>query len=136
MARLFRVIVPVSDIERAARFYAEVLDDQGARISPGRHYFDCDGVILACYDPEADGDDGVAVPLTEPIYLAVPDLDRTFARAAAAGATFSGDEVPDVGPLGAIAVRPWGERSFYATDPFGNPLCFVAAGTEFTGGPD
>jgi len=30
-------------------------------------------------------------------------------------------------------VRPWGERSFYAHDPFGNPLCFVDATTIFTG---
>jgi len=29
--------------------------------------------------------------------------------------------------------RPWGERSFYAVDPFGNPLCFVDQKTLFTG---
>jgi hypothetical protein len=43
------------------------------------------------------------------------------------------DVVPDVGPLGKIAQRPWGERSFYAADPFGNPLCFVARDSVFTG---
>jgi hypothetical protein len=32
-----------------------------------------------------------------------------------------------------VAVRPWGERSFYADDPFGNGLCFVDAQTVFTG---
>jgi hypothetical protein len=36
-------------------------------------------------------------------------------------------------PMGRIAVRPWGERSFYLHDPFGNPLCFVDARTLFTG---
>jgi hypothetical protein len=30
-------------------------------------------------------------------------------------------------------VRPWGEESFYVTDPFGNRLCFVRTGTTFTG---
>ncbi len=39
-ARLFRVILPVADIEAAAAFYATLLDDAGMRVSPGRHYFD------------------------------------------------------------------------------------------------
>jgi hypothetical protein len=34
---------------------------------------------------------------------------------------------------GDINVRPWGERSFYADDPWGNPLCFVEAGTVYAG---
>ena len=37
--------------------------------------------------------------------------------------------------MGQIATRPWGERSFYVHDPFGNPLCFVDAGSLFTGPP-
>jgi len=133
MAHLFRVILPVADIERAARFYERVLGDSGERISPGRHYFHCEGTILACYDPKADGDGYEAKPLPEPIYLAVDDLEAAFANAAEGGASFSPDVVPDVGPLGKIAQRPWGERSFYSADPFGNPLCFVARDSAFTG---
>lgn len=133
MARLFRVILPVSDIDRAAAFYATLLGSAGARVSPGRHYFDCEGTILACYDPEADGDSGPATPLPEPIYFAVDDLEGTYERAQRAGASFPDAAPPDVGPLGQIAQRPWGERSFYATDPFGNPVCFVARSTTFTG---
>jgi uncharacterized glyoxalase superfamily protein PhnB len=34
--------------------------------------------------------------------------------------------------MGQIANRPWGERSFYLRDPFGNPLCFVDETTVFT----
>ena len=133
MAHLFRVIVPVADIERAARFYASVLGNPGQRVSPGRHYFQCEGTILACYDPKADGDGYDAKPLPEPLYLAVDDLEATYASATEAGASFSPDVVPDVGPLGKIARRPWGERSFYSADPFGNPLCFVARASVFTG---
>lgn len=133
MAKLFRVMVPVVDIEKAARFYGAVLESSGARVSPGRHYFECEGTILACYDPRADGDAYDATPLTEPLYLAVSDLEACFQRARAAGATFSTDVVPEVGPLGAIATRPWGERSFYASDPSGNPLCFVSRDSVFTG---
>ena len=74
MAHLFRVILPVGDIEVAESFFATVLGSTGQRISPGRHYFDCDGTILACYDPTADGDGYTATPNPEPIYLAVSDL--------------------------------------------------------------
>lgn len=32
-----------------------------------------------------------------------------------------------------IATMPWGEKMFYAKDPFGNPISFVDASTVFTG---
>jgi catechol 2,3-dioxygenase-like lactoylglutathione lyase family enzyme len=131
--KLFRVIVPVADIGRAERFYATVLGSDGHRVSPGRHYFDCEGTILACYDPVADGDAVRPLPIPEPVYFAVDDLDATYTRAREAGAVMPDDDVPGVGPLGHIAVRPWGERSFYASDPFGNPLCFVSRVSAFTG---
>lgn len=133
MAKLFRVILPVSDIGRAARFYEIVLGNAGQRVSPGRHYFDCEGVVLACYDPMEDGDGYEAKPIPEPVYLAVDDLQATFHNAKKAGASLSPAVVPDVGPLGEIAERPWGERSFYASDPFGNPLYFVSRESVFTG---
>jgi len=133
MAHLFRVIVPVGSTEVAARFYREVLGVDGRNVSPGRIYFNCEGTILACYDPRADGDGYDATPLQEPIYIAVDDLEATFANAKAAGASLSAEVIPDVGPLGQIARRPWGERSFYAKDPFGNPLCFVSRESAFTG---
>jgi catechol 2,3-dioxygenase-like lactoylglutathione lyase family enzyme len=69
MARLYRVLVPVSDIEAARRFYEPVLGAPGKRVSPGRHYFDCEGTILACSDPQADGDGYAAKPNPEPLYL-------------------------------------------------------------------
>ena len=39
----------------------------------------------------------------------------------------------DGAPMGAVATRPWGERSFYARDPFGNGICFVDRESVFTG---
>lgn len=106
--RLFRVILPVPDIEAAAAFYGAWLGMPGRRVSPGRHYFDCGGTILACFDPRADGDAFDAGPNPDHVYFAVDDLEATRAR-------------------------PWGERSFYARDPFDNPICFVDAHTIFTG---
>jgi catechol 2,3-dioxygenase-like lactoylglutathione lyase family enzyme len=133
---LFRVIVPVSDIERAALFYSALLGAAGSRVSPGRHYFECEGTILACYDPQADGDGRDAKPLPEPIYFAVDDLEAIYDKCRDSGASFSSAVVPGAGPLGRIARRPWGERSFYAADPFGNPLCFVSRDSVFTGPTD
>lgn len=122
--KLFRVILPVTDIEEAARFYEQLLDLPGERVSAGRHYFDCDGTILACFDPRADGDPWDAQPNPEHMYFAVSNLEATWERARKAGCGKLDDEV---------MARPWGERSFYATDPFGNKICFVEAETEFTG---
>ncbi len=110
-----------------------MLRAEGRRISPGRHYFDCEGTILACFDPQADGDGYDPTPLPEPLYLAVSDLASTYETCQKAGARFLEEAPPDIGPLGRIAKRPWGEESFYAADPFGNPLCFVTRETMFTG---
>ena len=133
MARLYRVILPVSDIEAAAKFYAAIFGAPGKRVSPGRHYFDCEGTILACYDPIADGDKHQARPNPDHIYLAVDDLEDAYARCKAAQARLPGGTLTSGTPLGAIAKRPWGETSFYLHDPFGNPVCFVARDTMFTG---
>jgi catechol 2,3-dioxygenase-like lactoylglutathione lyase family enzyme len=67
-ARLFRVIVPVSSIEEAAAFYGALLGAPGGRVSPGRHYFACGQVILACFDPRADGDAWDARPNPDHLY--------------------------------------------------------------------
>lgn len=133
MARLYRVLVPVSDIEAARAFYQTILGDSGKRVSPGRHYFDCEGTILACFDPQADGDDYAATPIPEPLYLAVADIAATYEACRRAGARFSEENPPGLGPLGEIHTRPWGEQSFYVTDPFGNGLCFVSRDTVFRG---
>lgn len=130
--RLFRVIVPVNDLEEAVRFYVALLQDPGFRVSGGRHYFACGPVIVALYSPKGDGDDRTPRPNFDHIYFAVDDLEAAYQRAERLGglSTHVGDGQQ---PMGEIARRPWGERSFYMSDPFGNPLCFVDAATLFTG---
>jgi catechol 2,3-dioxygenase-like lactoylglutathione lyase family enzyme len=131
--RIFRVIMPVADIERAAQFYGSLLDQHGFRVSSGRHYFPCGEVILALYDPRADGDATQVQANFDHIYFAVPDLETVYERAKAVGGI--SEEVGDGNlPMGRIARRPWGERSFYMRDPFGNKLCFVDETTLFTAG--
>ena len=122
--KLFRVIVPVTDIEKAAAFYAALFTFLGKRVSPGRHYFNLGGTILACYDPKADGDNVDFRANPEHIYIAVNNLQKIYETAKSAGCL----EIEKN-----IETRPWGERSFYLKDPFGNPLCFVDDKTIFTG---
>lgn len=130
--RMYRVIVPVTDLDVAVRFYQHVLETPGKSVSEGRHYFDCGGTILACLDPRRDGDPDALRPLPDHLYLSAYDLERVRARVETSQGRLSDGEVHGE-PAGAIVRRPWGERSFYGFDPFGNPLCFVEAGTEFTG---
>jgi predicted enzyme related to lactoylglutathione lyase len=123
---LYRVIQPVEDIEVAARFYAAVFDEPGERVSPGRHYFRCGATILACYDPVADGDPlgkGWRHHPNQYLYFAVPDLQAVLERVAVAGGEIEAG----------IASMPWGERMFYAKDPFDNPISFVDDKTVFRG---
>jgi uncharacterized glyoxalase superfamily protein PhnB len=121
MSRIFRVVVPTGDIEQSCDFYAHLLETDGERVSPDRHYFHCGSVILVCVDRSSDGD---ACPNPEPIDFAVDDLDAMYARAQSAGCSALEAK---------IETRPWGERSFWAKDPFGNPLYFVDAATCFLG---
>jgi catechol 2,3-dioxygenase-like lactoylglutathione lyase family enzyme len=131
---LYRVILPVDDLDRAAPFYETLLGQPGMRVSPGRHYFRCGPVTLALYSPRADGDERDPRPNFDHVYFAVDDLQAVFERAERLGGLSS--ETGDGGlPMGRIATRPWGERSFYLRDPVGNPLCFVDAATLFTGPP-
>jgi catechol 2,3-dioxygenase-like lactoylglutathione lyase family enzyme len=122
--RIFRVIVPVSDLERAVRFYSQLLGMPGRGVGGGRHYFDCGPVILALLDDEKP-------PNAESLYLSVANLEEVHARAKQLGC-LSGESVHGASAAEMI-VRPWRERSFYAFDPFGNGLCFVDEATVFTG---
>ena len=57
------------------------------------------------------------------IYFSVEDLQDTLRRVADAGGQITGG----------ISSMPWGERMFYAKDPFDNPISFVDADTLFLG---
>jgi catechol 2,3-dioxygenase-like lactoylglutathione lyase family enzyme len=120
--KLYRVILPVSDIEKACEFYRNLLDIEGERVSSGRHYFNCGGTILACFDPRADGDDFDATCNPDHIYFAVKNLEAIHKKIKETECLSVDDE---------IRTQPWGERCFYARDPFGNPICFVDDETKF-----
>ncbi len=127
---LFRVILQVSDLDKAAEFYSKLLADEGRRIPRGsRHYFDCGPVILALVDVATGGEE--AKPIPDYIYFAVNNLDEVYARARELNC-LSTEDVHGAS-AGEIVRRPWGELSFYVEDPWGNGLCFVDETTLFTG---
>ena len=128
--KLYRVILQVSDLDKAAEFYAQLLNDEGRRIPrASRHYFDCGPVILALVDSTAGGEQ--AKPIPDYIYFSVSSLEQVYSRARKLEFLSTEDVHGD--SAGEIVVRPWGERSFYVADPWGNGLCFVDENTLFTG---
>ena len=125
--KLYRVIQPVKDIEVAVKFYSTITGQSGTRVSPGRHYFDLGGTILACYDSKADGDDEGAEwkpHYNQFIYIAVSDLNVIRLVLEQLGYDSKSLSIEDM---------PWGERLLYTADPFGNPICFADETTLFTG---
>jgi len=126
--KIFRVTLEVSNIDEAARFYTELLGQAGKRHPGSRHYYDCGGIILAILDVSAGG--LPPTPGPKSLYLAVRDLDAVHARAAAVKAL--APYLVHGQPAADAVKRPWGERSFYVVDPWGNDLCFVEEGTLYT----
>ncbi len=126
--KIFRITVEVADLDKAAAFYSKLLGTDGKRHPGARHYFDCGGVILAVLDPSRGG--LTPTPGPKSLYFAVGDVAAVHARAKQLGALapykVHGEDA------GAVIERPWGEKSFYVVDPWGNDMCFVEDGTLYT----
>jgi catechol 2,3-dioxygenase-like lactoylglutathione lyase family enzyme len=126
--KIFRVTLEVANLDQASAFYSKLLDDPGKRHPGARLYFDCGGVILAILDVSQGG--LPPTPGPKSLYFAVADIDAVHARAAALNA-LAPFKVHGQ-PASEVIQRPWGEKSFYVTDPWGNELCFVQDGTLYT----
>ena len=129
---LYRVDLPVPDLDRAESFYQQLLNVPTRRVSPSRHHFDCGGMILTCSDAGQNQEPGDSAPRV--IYFAVEDLETIFSQAQQAGCASLDQQIDH---------QPWGHRSFTAQDPFGNSLVFVDEATmqrevdeRLTAGPD
>lgn len=124
-ARLFRLNVEVADLAAAADFYSALFDTELRPQMGSRCYLVAGEVTLQIVEVAAPQ------PLPKALYFEVDDLDAFHRRASGLGAAAPRD-VHGM-RAGAPGVRPWGERSFYADDPWDNPLCFVEAGTRYAG---
>lgn len=79
---IMQILVPVSDVDRAADFYADVLGLPLLFRFPGNAFFDAHGVRLYLARPT---EPGYAGPVT--LYFRVDDVSATFERLVARGAT-------------------------------------------------
>jgi catechol 2,3-dioxygenase-like lactoylglutathione lyase family enzyme len=129
--RIFRILLQVIDLPKSQRFYESLLAIRGRQVGGGRVYFDCGPTILGLFDPSSEHPAPVR-GLPEPVYFSTKELDAIYLRARRLGC-LSPERIHEGDPAGEIVVRPWGERSFYAHDPSGNPLCFVDSRTLFKG---
>ena len=130
---LYRIILQVDNLDKAEEFYGKLLGDRGRRIPrASRHYIDCGPVILALVDVNGEGIPGLEPkPLPDYIYFAVSDAEAVHQRAQELQCLSTEDVHGE--SAGDLVKRPWGERSFYVQDPWGNGLCFVDENTLFTG---
>lgn len=127
--KLFRVMLQVDNLDEAVDFYSKLLGVTGRKLRGSRAYFDCGSVVLAILDP-TEGNT-TATPNVDDLYFSVSDLEEIYERARELGC-LSEQEVHNES-AGAIVTRPWGERSFYIEDPWGNGVCFVDDKTVYTG---
>ena len=127
---LFRINIEVGNLDEAERFYGSLLGLKGRRQAGSRVYYNAGPVTLQVVDVASMGM-GVPHPAAKALYFLVENLDAVYARAKALGCL--SQEMVHGARVGEIAVRPWGERSFYAEDRWLNPLCFVEAGTAYPG---
>jgi catechol 2,3-dioxygenase-like lactoylglutathione lyase family enzyme len=125
---LFRLNVEVGNLDQAADFYSRLLGLDGRRQAGSRCYFPCGPVTMQVVDVSSVR---TPHPAAKALSFTVKNLNAIFARAKALGC-LSREDVHGVAG-GAISVRPWGERSFYAEDQWHNSLCFVDAGTVYPG---
>ena len=126
--QFFRLSVEVGNLDAGVTFYSKLLGVEGRKQPGSRCYFQCGPVTLSVLDVSSTRRPH---PAAKALYFTVKNLEAAFERARALGC-LSREDVHDA-PGGGIVVRPWGERSFYAEDPWGSPLCFVEEGTVYTG---
>ena len=113
-ASLYKVILPVTDVDQAEAFYSRLLGVSGRRVSADRHEFDCGGMTLSCLLAEGEGSGSPVAG--ETVWFAVGDLDAAFQQAAKAGGAMADSQ---------IVTHPWGDRLFVGEDPFKNTVGFV-----------
>jgi len=123
--QFFRMNLEVGDLAAAQSFYETLFGIAGRGQAGRRFYINPGPVALQVVAPPSPQ------PAPKALYFTVTDLDAIHARATSLNALSNEDVHGE--PGGAISVKPWGERSFYVNDPWGNQLCFVEAGTVYAG---
>lgn len=108
---IMQILVPVTDVDRAAAFYEDVLGLPLLFRYPGNAFFDAHGVRIYLATPS---EPGYAGPAT--LYFRVDDVGATFDRLVARGATVR--EAPEIAHRDA-AYDLW---LAFVSDPDGNNI--------------
>lgn len=122
---LFRINIEVGDIAQATKDWSALLGIVGRGQAGSRTYFTTGAVTLQVVQVDPPH------PAAKALYFLVDELEPYHERASKLG--WLSKELVHGQIGGTIAVRPWGERSFYVEDTWGNPLCFVQTGTTYPG---
>ena len=123
--QFFRMNLEVGDLAAAQSFYETLFGIQSRGQAGHRFYINPGPVALQVIAPPTPH------PVPKALYFTVLDLDAVHARASALDALSTAAVHGLQG--GDISVKPWGERSFYVNDPWGNQICFVQADTVYAG---
>ena len=108
---IMQILVPVTDVDRAAAFYEDVLELPLLFRYPGNAFFDAHGVRIYLATPTEPGYTGPAT-----LYFRVDDVTGTFERLVARGAIVR--EVPEIAHRDA-AYDLW---LAFVSDPDGNNI--------------
>jgi lactoylglutathione lyase len=108
ITRLQTIVLYVFDVERAARFYRDLLGLEQVYESEGRLALECGPTRLLLH-PTEDPERG---PWNAELYFQVEDVDDAVARL----------RVQGVGVLLEPTDEPWGERNAGVLDPDGYPI--------------
>jgi predicted enzyme related to lactoylglutathione lyase len=110
-----QILIPVSDVERGAAFYRDVLGIPYLFGFPGMAFFDAGGTRLYLASPTEPGFAGVAT-----LYFRVPDINAAVAELAARGLAFA-DKPQMIFDDGSTAT--W---MCFAKDPDGNNVALMS----------
>lgn len=108
---IMQILVPVTDVDRAADFYEHVLGVPLLFKYPGTAFFDADGIRLYLAKPTDPEFEGAAT-----IYFRVDDVSATFERLQAAGA------IVRSGPVIAHRDEAYDLWLAFVQDPDGNNI--------------
>lgn len=110
-----QILIPVSDVERAAAWYRDTLGIPYLFGFPGMAFLDADGVRLYLANPSQPGFDGRAT-----VYFRVPDIEAAVAELEARGVPFT-DRPHMIFDDGAL--QTW---MCFAKDPDGNNVALMS----------
>lgn len=85
LGQIGQILIPVTDVERAAAWYRDVLGIRYLFGFPGMAFLDADGVRLYLANPTQDGFSGTAT-----LYFRVPDINAAVDELTSRGVTFAG----------------------------------------------